>query len=161
MSKYGLRALALLAVVVVLGGLGLAQRDANERLLTAITGGDNYCYLRVDPSVMPAGDGLPLVVANPGKGAAFDLVMFVSPAAAQGDSRHPDYRILMKFGPGTCYPVTAALGMTIPNGQYRIDISTRTQNLTEILTVARSGDGELVQWIEIYRDGKLIKRGNT
>ncbi len=119
----------------------------------AITGGDNFAYVRAHFKAVQGLDGpVPLVLSNHGLGPVYDVRFWISPASADTDSNNAAYwsidRVRQSAEPTVTPGAWLDIGLSVPPGHYFIEIDARNGHLLESLKVVEY-KGQLIEIIDI------------
>ena len=156
----------LVTCVVLLIPIGLMDLfyqykalSVQERVLTAVTGGNNFIYIMAD--TRGNGEG-PFPVVTGGTGTVQDATWFISPLDVKGDATNPRYWTSDTKPRGThrvLYPDTNMAGERLELGAWRIEWRVKGIGYREELLLWHCGDHVMQQVRVLRREKVIFERG--
>jgi hypothetical protein len=123
-----------------------------------LTGGDNYCFMRADePDLKAHKEKIRWWIEA--TGPLGRVPFWIHLASSIGDPNNPDYWKFQNEGAAGVWEFNSKggglVGRVMPIGGYRIELNAPNGLLVEYLNIFEF-NGELVQTIDVLRDGKAI-----
>jgi hypothetical protein len=147
---YWIASFVLVGSLTAYAGLQSAALD-KAQLVELITGGDNYCFVRVEEDdLRGGGENLPLWIEATGN--LYEVSYWMFPASARRNRNDPGYWSLDKPKPpmGIVYKGAVLLGRTVSPGHYMIEFSAKNTSFLQSLNIVQF-NGALIQLIDVIK----------